>query len=662
MTTCSTSACGVGGWGGPLPGDPDNNSILSATPAFGGIDVSWSYPATNSAAVAHVLLYRGISSNFNSAVLLATVGGNFFYDKSTSSQLIQYYYWISIVSVNGTVGALIGPASATAKSPIASVIEGLTDKIDAGLLAQSLKTEIDRITLNSAAILNEVNNRISSNTALSAALLQVQTGVTQSITLLNTEITQRQEGDSALLSQLNTVAAANSSNLALIQIEQTARVTGDSANAALYTTLNSQVNNPTTGLPATRAVLLNDYYTKADTNSAISSATTSLVSTTALNTALGAYTNTAALQSTYYTKTQTDSAISSATTTLVSNSGLTNALGAYTTTAALQNSYYTKAATDSAISSAVTTSQTTLNGNIASAQTTLQTNINTVNGKVTEIGALYTAKVTVNGLIGGFGIYNDGTTVQAGFDVDEFWVGRTQANKRKPFIISGGVTYIDDAAIEKLTFTKLRAADSSLVFENGKLKADYINVTQITGGSFVGYAWPPAGQQGFFIGPGGFLMGNANNGKYIQITEDGNFFAPGFSIINGNASFSGTLTANIVNTSNIVGSAVTSGHAVETGGTSVAVSINNSTGATCMLVIVQAGDPQTVNTGSGESSGTASIPPTATININGTNVATGYTSISYIATTVPGGTFSVTALRPAGTPGIMKLFVLVTKR
>ena len=290
MTACSTSACGVGGWGGPKPGDPDNNSILSATPAFGGIDVSWTYPGTNPQAVAHVILYRGVSSNFNAAIVIATVGGNFFYDKSTSPQLIQYYYWITIVSVNGTVGAPIGPASAIAKPTIANVIEGLTGQIDAGVLAQSLKTEIDKITLNYQELLNEVDDRIAANTALSAALVQVQTGVTQSLAFINQEITKRQEGDSALVTQLNTVAAANASNLALIQTEQTARVTGDSANAALYTTLNAQVNNASTGLPATRATLLSDYFTKAGTNSAISAATSSLVSTTALNTALGAYT------------------------------------------------------------------------------------------------------------------------------------------------------------------------------------------------------------------------------------------------------------------------------------------------------------------------------------------------------------------------------------
>lgn len=517
MTSCTTTTCGVGGWGGPLPGDPDNNVILTATTAFGGIDVSWTYPTTNPAAVAHVLLYRGTSANYSSAIMRATVGGNFFYDKSSTSSATQYWYWIQIVSVNGTVGALIGPASAVAKPTIANVIEGLTAQIDSGLLAQSLKTEIDKITLNYQDLLDEVDARIAANTAFSQALGQVQSGVTQALTFINEEITQRQEGDSAVVTQLNTVAAANAANLALIQQEQTARVDGDSANAQLYTTLNSQVNNATTGLPATRATLTNDYYTKASTDSAISSAVSSLVSTTALNNALGNYTNTAALTTNYFTKTETNSAISSAVSTLASTTAVNTALANYTNTATLQQNYYTKTSTDNAISAAITTSQTTLNGNIASAQTTLQTNINTVNGAVTAIGALYTAKVTVNGLIGGFGIYNDGSTVEAGFDVDTFWVGKTGANKRKPFIITNGQVFMDQAVINQLTFTKLRDESGAVMVENGKLKADYIQTVEIMGGDYTGYAWPAAGTTGFYLGPSGLLLGNYNNGKYLQV-------------------------------------------------------------------------------------------------------------------------------------------------
>lgn len=894
MTACSTNTCGVGGWGGPLPGDPDNNSILSATPAFGGIDVSWSYPSVNPFAVAHTLLFKATSNNFNTALQIAVVSGNQYYDKTENNQLIQYFYWIKIVSVNGTVGELIGPASATAKPKIDSMMDLLTGKINSGLLAQSLRTEIDRIQLVSDDLQEEIENRDLANVATNQLLVQLQAEINDSLGIISDEITGRQEGESALLAQVNAASAAIASEsvtraaaiqneagiratallnetaarasglsalqtqintlqaassgdfsnlLSVLQTEQTARIAGDAAeatsretlavqlrgnylgtnsaelvtglmyterqarisaedvivasvsalsatvgtNAAAltteattrasadtaltnsFTTLNAQVNNASTGLPATRSALLNNYYTKAtvdsaiasavlnlvsttgletalgsyptlaslsqnyytktatdaaissatttitsnfnttlglyvptatltnnyytktatdlaistasttltsafdvklglytptatltnlyytktEADSAISAATQNLVSTTALNTALTGYSTTAVLNTNYYTKTgadaaisaavqnlisttalntalssypttatlttnyytktavdsaissatqnlvstaglattlasypttatltnsyftqaqtnsaislatqnlvsntglsttlggyvtnatlttnhytktQTDSAISAATLTLVSNTGLDAALGSYTTTASLQTNYYTKTQADSAISSAITTSQTTLNGNIASAQSTLQTNINTVDGKVTSIGARYTAVVSVNGLVGGFGVYNNGTVIQAGFDVNEFWVGSSQANKRKPFIISDGVTYIDDAAISKLTFTKLRDEAGTVMIENGKIKANYLQVNEILGGSFTGYNWPASGN-GFYLGPSGLLLGNYNQGgSYTQITNTGDIYTRNFDIASG---------------------------------------------------------------------------------------------------------------------------------
>jgi len=143
------------------------------------------------------------------------------------------------------------------------------------------------------------------------------------------------------------------------------------------------------------------------------------------------------------------------------------------------------------LASSLNTLESTLGGEIAQVETNAQTSIDTLNGEVTNIGALYTTKVNVNGLIGGFGVYNDGSEVLAGFDVDTFFVGRTQADKVKPFIISGGETFIDEAVIQSLTFNKLMSADGSLMFskavydslgnvtEDGKLKAEFIEVNNM---------------------------------------------------------------------------------------------------------------------------------------------------------------------------------------
>ncbi len=94
----------------------------------------------------------------------------------------------------------------------------------------------------------------------------------------------------------------------------------------------------------------------------------------------------------------------------------------------------------------------------------------------------------------------------------------------------------------------------------------------VCGGAYTGYGWPAAGAGGgFYLGPQGLLLGSAYDGRFVQIESNGNFYAPGMSIVNGAASFagslvaatgtfSGTLTAaavNAVDTINLAGNAVT---------------------------------------------------------------------------------------------------------
>lgn len=65
----------------------------------------------------------------------------------------------------------------------------------------------------------------------------------------------------------------------------------------------------------------------------------------------------------------------------------------------------------------------------------------------------------------------------------------------------------------------------------------------IAGGSFTEYGWPGNGGTGFYLGPSGLLLGNYHTGKYIEIGSNGNIYAPGFRIIEGQAEFSGVLKA-----------------------------------------------------------------------------------------------------------------------
>lgn len=514
--SCNDNVCGTGGWGGPKPGDPSNNGVLRATPAFGGIDLNWSFPTVNPFAVAHTRIFRAIIDDVNAAlVLVDPAGGSFYYDKVPPH--IEYFYWIQFVSINGTQGELIGPASAAARDSIENTIEELTGKIDAGMLAQALKTEIARIPEIDAKIFDEIENRLASNLALSNAIAQVQNVSDETKSFVLTEISQRQTADSALVASINTLFAQAAGNAAAINEERTVRVSKDDAIAVRLDTMAAAlgpgidasiaaaITEERTVRVAAEGALASDIttlFTKANANTAainseamirasaveaqatqindlygkvvlVNDATTTVIQSaissergvrvaaegalasdiTTLFTRTGD--NTAAIQTETTARSNAISAETASRNTQYAavqpaiNSAVAGEAAARNTaiSAAVQTETNARVNADNALSGQITTAQSTLGGQISAVQTTLQTNIDTTNGKVTSIGALYTAKVSVNGLIGGFGVYNNGASVEAGFDVDTFWIGRTAANKRKPFIVVGNEVFIDQAFI-----------------------------------------------------------------------------------------------------------------------------------------------------------------------------------------------------------------------
>lgn len=390
-----TVECGTGGYIGPRPGDPDTSNILiTAVPAFGGIDVNWTYPDTNPEAVAYTTIFRSLLPSTESAALhRSAVQGSFYFDQLDNDTTTTYYYWIQITSVYGTKSEMIGPAWANAKPRIEQMIEDLTGQIDNGMLAQSLKSEIGRIQTNSLAITQEMLDRDAADDALGVRINEVSAYSGDTRALLQEEVLARTDANEAFVSTVNTLYSEMNGNIAAIQVSQTALVT------------------------------------KVD-----------------------------------------------------------------------------------ALANQITNVETEFNGNLAQVQQTLQTNINTVDGKVVAIGALWTAQVNVNGLIGGFGVYNDGRTVEAGFDVDRFWIGRT-TNKRKPFIIENNVVYIDEGAINKLTFNKLRDETGSFIVANGKIQAKYLQVETLVANQ--------ARSDNFVTGVSGWSL-NANGTFEINGAGPGN--------------------------------------------------------------------------------------------------------------------------------------------
>lgn len=108
----------------------------------------------------------------------------------------------------------------------------------------------------------------------------------------------------------------------------------------------------------------------------------------------------------------------------------------------------------------------------------------------------------------------------------------------------GGMTKIGPAGISTPNLSSISA-------DIGKVTTGHLYGTVLTGGSGydrTGYQWPSdvgLGNNvgGFHLSSAGLLIGNLGGGKYFQVTEAGNVYAPNFSIVNGTATFSGNLSA-----------------------------------------------------------------------------------------------------------------------
>ena len=311
MTTVCGTGIGNGGGATPLPSDPVGSMTLTAIAGFGGINVRWTMPGINAHALAHTLLFRGTSGNFAATAQVAVVSGNSYYDQIDEAG--TYYYWIRPVSVNGTVGDLYGPASATIRTRSDDILDDLTGRISDGVLATSLRATLDNISMINARLNEEIFDRETGETSFAQALIDVSNGVAAAHSFITTAINSQVTANSAIAEQIDLVAVTLGSEVAAVVISADAWI-----------------------------------------------------------------------------------------------------------------------------------------GPHAS-----------LSGKVTDIGALWTAKVTVNGLIGGFGIYNNGQTVEAGFDVDTFWIGRSGIDKVLPFIIDGGVVYINKARIRNADIDTLKIGGRS---------------------------------------------------------------------------------------------------------------------------------------------------------------------------------------------------------
>ena len=520
---------------------PPGPSELKATAVFDTVYLSWNQPKFSNQSFWEV--HKSFTNDLSSAVLAGTSTSQFFTD--VVQEGVTLYYWVRTVSAAGIKSAWNSSFGTEVKTGIdpAKLIAALEGQILESALSKELASRIndanDQTRISVRKITKEIQDRttaVAAEAAARAAGLLAE--ATARGTAITNEATLRTNADSALAQQITTLtatAAGTYATIAALQAEQTARADGDSAQAAARETLAVQlrgsysgtdvtqlsaglvfserqarvtadsalssrsdaleatVNNSTTGLVATRATLINNYYTKASTDDAISASSSAL--TTNFNNTLTGYTTSSYLTQNYYTKSGADSAIAVKVGEL--RTEIADPVTGYATKATLTSQYFTQTQTNSAITGQINTLKAEIadpvNG-YAKTAAVQQNFFAKADGQALQ--GQYTVKIDLNGHVSGFGLASTlvGNTPTSAFIVraDRFAVvdpastanglGTTSPSADTvPFFVEGGVTYIKSAMIKNASITDAQIGSVAAK----KITAGYIGATIAMDGASV---------------------------------------------------------------------------------------------------------------------------------------------------------------------------------
>ncbi|MGY4876516.1 phage tail tip fiber protein [Vreelandella aquamarina] len=416
------------------------------------------------------------------------------------------------VKVNEQLTAKIGDNVAAIES------EALVRATETEALSQRIDTQTSAVEDNVAAITAEATTRATEDEALSTRIDSVVAATGDNTAAINSEVTTRADAVSALSSRIDTVVATAGSNTAAINTEATTRATEDQA-------LSTRIDSVVSSVGDNAAAINSEITTRADAVSALSTRIDTVVATTGANTAAinseittrasetealstridsvvaTAGSNTAAINTESTTRanetealsTRIDSVVATAndntaaintesTTRASEDQALSNRIDTVLATAgdnaaAIQTEQTTRASAVSALSEQINTVQVDFNDELASVQQATQAQYNETTGR---IEAMWTLRVDNGGRVSGIGLGDDGEKSRFVVIADQIaFAHPTNDTEVFPMIIDSGSVLINDALINKLLFTKLRSSDGSLVFENGKLKAEYIAANEI---------------------------------------------------------------------------------------------------------------------------------------------------------------------------------------
>ena len=258
--TDTADSCGTG-LGGTIthPTDPVGNPGITARGSTNGIHVSWTYPTVNPHAVAYFILFRATSASVASSVEIARGAMNYYVDTNEDLENeVTYFYWVQSVSINGTIGELVGPASASMRPSIDELVEAVVGRIKESALDQALRDKIDTVDVMTTAF----------NSATAAASLagEINQGILnewsikldQQGTLIENETYTRTLENGNLAGSLSVIAAKAEANAAAILDENFVTATAEGVTATAINTLRGTYNGNLGTLQTMQDLVLGD--------------------------------------------------------------------------------------------------------------------------------------------------------------------------------------------------------------------------------------------------------------------------------------------------------------------------------------------------------------------------------------------------------------------
>lgn len=410
----------------------------------------------------------------------------------------------------------------------------LVDKFGPGSVSARILGEAEERTAaiqaeakaRGAAIVQEATTRASAIEAEAAARQQLAAQVADNAAAISQEATARATKDEALSQSITALAARTDDNAAAIVQEVSARTTAIQAEAQARQQLATQV-------AGNAAAIAQETQAR----------TTALAAEAAARQTLAAQTgnNTAAIQTESQVRAQQTGQLLAQYTVKVDVNGYAAGFGlaSEATGAGPATSAFAVRADRFYVASP---------GNAGGAPQipfTVQTTPVTINGVEVPVGVYLTDGFIKNGTITNAKIANAA--------IDDAKVANLSASKLRAGTIAVG-EYIKSSnfvvgGTAGWRITGEGNAEFRQVEVRGGVFASYgqiagirIDGNGLCAGAYTGYAWPPSGT-GLHLSPAGLLLGNANAGQYIQLTERGELYAPGLRIEGGNARLSGTLEA-----------------------------------------------------------------------------------------------------------------------